>query len=77
VTIDVGARVAAFRASQGVGPYRGPVQVVIRGTSCADTETCPEGFVPQPFGPDVIQVDARQTEGSATYDAAWTWSALN
>jgi hypothetical protein len=77
VTIDIATRIAAYRASQGVSPFVGPIQVVIRGTSCADTGTCPEGVVPQPFGPEVIQVDARQTEGSVTYDASWTWSAVN
>ena len=77
VTIDLGPRIAAFRESQGVGPFRGPVQVVIRGTSCADTGTCPVGVVPQPFGPEVIHVDARQAEGSVDYDAAYMWSPIN
>lgn len=77
ITIDVGARVAAYRATQGVGPFTGPIQVVVLGSTCADSGTCPEGFVPQPFGPAVIQVDTRQTEGSVTYDAAYTWSAVN
>jgi len=77
VTIDLGARISAFRESQGVGPFHGPVQVIVRGTSCSDTGTCPVGVVPQPFGPGVIQVETRQTEGSASYDAAWTWTEGN
>ena len=77
VTIDIATRIAAYRETQGVGPFRGPVQVVVRGTSCTDTGTCPEGVVPQPFGPGVIQVETRQTEGSANYDAAWAWTSGN
>jgi hypothetical protein len=76
VTIDVTQRVALFRESQGVSPFTGPIQVVVRGTSCADTGTCPVGVEPQPFGPGVIQVDARQTEGSVTYDASWSWTEV-
>ena len=77
VTIDIATRIAAYRESQEVGPFHGPIQVVIRGTSCEDTGTCPVGVVPQPFGPGVIQVETRQTEGSANYDAAWVWTAGN
>lgn len=77
VTIDIASRIAAYRTSEGVSAFTGPIQVVIRGTSCADTGTCPEGVVPQPFGPDVIQVETRQTEGSVTYDSAWNWTSVN
>lgn len=75
--IDVGSLVAAYRRTQQVSPFKGPIQVIVRGTSCTDTATCPVGVEPQPFGPGVIQVDARQTEGSVSYDAVWSWTETN
>ena len=73
LTIGVAATVNTFRASLEMGPYSGPVLLVVRGTSCADTDTCPIGATPQPFGPAVIHVEAVQSEGAATYDAAVQW----
>ena len=73
ITIDVAGGVNTFRAGLELGPFAGPVLLVVRGTSCADTGTCPVGAVPRPFGPQVIHVEAVQSEGSATYDAAVHW----
>ena len=51
LTIDVGAAVATYRAQNDIAPFSGPVTVVLYGASCADNGTCPNGFVPRPFGP--------------------------
>lgn len=75
VTIDVAGAVNAAREAFGVAPFKGPVQVIVTGSSCEDSGTCPPGAVPRPFGPEVIQVSARQREGNASYDAAFVWSS--
>jgi hypothetical protein len=73
VTINVGGIVAAYRAANEIGPFKGPVQVVIYGYTCVDLDTCINPSTPRPFGPDVIHVTASQKEGPVSYDAAIEW----
>jgi hypothetical protein len=73
VTINVGGIVSAYRASHDIAPFKGPVQLVIYGSTCVDLGTCGSGATPRPFGPDVIHVAAVQTEGTVTYDGVVQW----
>lgn len=63
--LDLGEIVDRYRAEFGVGPFSGPVQFV------AYSEDGPAAT--RPFGPDVVQVEAVQTEGRATYTAVVEW----
>jgi hypothetical protein len=77
LTLDVGPIVDGWRRQQEALPFKGPVQVVIFGISCADTGTCPLNAVPDPFGPEVVHIEAVQTEGAAVYDAVVQWRTGN
>lgn len=60
--LDLGAIVAAYRKSLGVPGFAGPVRFV----AFADAGG-------RPFGPDVIQVSAVQTEGTARWEPPVEW----
>jgi hypothetical protein len=73
ITINVGGIVSAYRASNEIAPFKGPVQVVIYGYTCTDLGTCQSAAVARPFGPEVIYASAVQTEGRVTYDGVVQW----
>lgn len=60
--LDLGAIVTAYRKSLGVPGFSGPVRFVAFADSAG-----------QPFGPDVIQVSAVQTEGTLRYEPLVEW----
>jgi len=61
--LDLGAIVDAYRAQQEVGPWDAPLRLVAFGTGGS--------FLA--FGPGSVQVEALQTDGSATYAAPVRW----
>jgi hypothetical protein len=63
IELDLGKIVTNFRASREVGPYTGTVQFVAFA----------EGGFTHEFGPEIIHVEAVQTEGAAIYDGVVAW----
>jgi hypothetical protein len=60
--LDLGDIVTKYRASLGFGPFSGQVRFV----AYADASG-------RPFGPDVVQVSAVQTERAAAYEPLIEW----
>lgn len=61
--LDLGAIVADYRRSVGVGPYAGPVRLVVSGEPGAYTM----------FGPETVHVAVVQTEGAARFEPLVEW----